>query len=57
MVMMGFRPSFFLFLFIVELLLPFADAAGAVAPCGGFCASVSLGCCAPFIVREREIDN
>lgn len=55
--MMGFRPSFFLFLFIVELLLPFADAAGAVAPCGGFCASVSLVCCAPFIVRRREIDN
>lgn len=52
MVMMGFKPSFFLFLFIVEL--PFADAAGAVAPCGGCCcASVSLVCSAPVMVREK----
>lgn len=55
MVMIGFSPSFFLFLFIAEL--PLAAAAGGVAPCGGFCANVSFVCCAPFIVREREIDN
>jgi hypothetical protein len=55
-VMMGFRPSFFLFLFIAEL--PLADAAGDGAPGGGFCATdVSLVCCAPFIVRKGEIDR
>jgi hypothetical protein len=55
-VMIGFRPSFFLFLFIAEL--PLADAAGdAVALCGGFCANVSFVCCAPFIVREREANS
>ena len=54
--MIGFRPSFFLFLFIAEL--PLADAAGdAVALCGGFCANVSFVYCAPFIVREREANS
>ncbi len=50
-VMMGFKPSFFLFLFIVEL--PLADAAGAVAPCAGCCAGASLLCTAPVIVRKE----
>jgi hypothetical protein len=53
--MIGFKPSFFLFLFIAEL--PFAGAADAVAPCGGFSANVSFVCCAPFIVRGREFDS
>lgn len=43
-VMMGFKPSFFLFLFSAEL--PLADAACDAAATG------SLVCCAPFILHE-----
>lgn len=54
--MIGFRPSFFRFLFIAEL--PLAEVAGdVVAPCGGFCADVSFVCCAPFIVGGREANS
>lgn len=55
MVMIGFKPSFFLFLFIAEF--PLAAAAGVDAPCGDFCANVSFACCDPFIVRKGEIDS
>ena len=55
MVMIGFKPSFFLFLFIAEF--PLAAAAGVDAPCADFCAKVSFACCDPFIVREGEIDS
>jgi hypothetical protein len=48
--MIGFKPSFFLFLLSAEL--PFADAAAAFAACDGFCATVSFVCCAPFILRK-----
>lgn len=52
MVMIGFKPSFFLFLFNAEL--PLADAAAADAPCGSCCAALSLAYCAPFILRGSE---
>jgi hypothetical protein len=50
-VMMGFRPSFFRFLFSVEL--PFC--ADAPVPAAGFCpAEASFACCEPFILRIQR---
>ena len=47
--MMGFRPSFFLFLLRVEL--PLAAAAEGEAICDDFCAApTSFACCEPFMV-------
>jgi hypothetical protein len=49
--MIGFKPSFFLFLFSAEL--PLADAPCDVdEPCDGFCAIASFVFCAPFIMRK-----
>jgi len=51
-VMMGFSPSFFRFLLMLEF--PFVAVAPIVM--AGFCAAASLVCCEPFIVQnERKI--
>lgn len=56
-VMMGFRPSFFLFLATFAPLPfvgpPLADESCCV--CNGDVASSSCGCCAPFIVLTRAL--
>lgn len=50
--MMGFSPSFFRFLLMLEF--PFVAVAPIVM--AGFCAAASLVCCEPFIVQnERKI--